>query len=145
MDGGVVGRREQGTPQGRPLSPVLANVLLDEVDKELERRGNCFVRYADDCNIYVRSHRAGQRVMALMKRLYTHLHLTLNEGKSAVADVFTGRKFLGFSFWPTRKGEVRIKVANKSLETFKHRIRHITRRSEEHTSELQSIMRISYA
>ncbi|NYT70806.1 group II intron reverse transcriptase/maturase [Pusillimonas noertemannii] len=129
MDDGLVSQREQGTPQGGPLSPLLANVLLDEVDKELERRGHCFVRYADDCNVYVRSHRAGQRVMALMKRLYRRLHLTLNDGKSAVADVFAGRKFLGFSLWPTRTGEIRIRVAAQPMETLKHRIRQITRRN----------------
>ncbi len=71
--------------------------MLDEVDKELERRGPCFARYADDCNVYVRSHRAGERVMALLRRLYARLHLKVNETKSAVASVF-GRKFLGYSF-----------------------------------------------
>lgn len=98
MDHGVVQERVMGTPQGGPLSPLLANVLLDEVDKELERRGHCFVRYADDCNVYVGSRKAGERVMALLRRLYGRLHLTINEGKSAVTSVF-GRKFLGFSFW----------------------------------------------
>jgi len=82
-----------GTPQGGPLSPLLANVLLDEVDKELERRGHCFVRYADDANVYVRSRRAGQRVMALLLGLYGKLRLTVNAAKSAVASVFQ-RKFL---------------------------------------------------
>jgi retron-type reverse transcriptase len=75
MDGGVVQQRHQGTPQGGPLSPLLANVLLDEVDQELERRGHCFVRYADDANVYVRSRRAGERVMALLRRLYGRLRL----------------------------------------------------------------------
>ena len=78
MDHGVVRERYQGTPQGGPLSPLLANVLLDEVDKELERRGHCFVRYADDANVYVRSRRAGDRVMALLRRLYGKLRLTVN-------------------------------------------------------------------
>lgn len=95
MDGGVVIERYEGTPQGGPLSPLLANVLLDEVDKELERRGHCFARYADDCNVYVRSRRAGVRVMNLLRRLYARLRLKVNEAKSAVASVFTERKFLG--------------------------------------------------
>lgn len=98
MDGGVIQQRDQGTPQGGPLSPLLANVLLDEVDKELERRGHCFARYADDCNVYVHSHKAGERVMALLRSLYARLYLTVNETKSAVASVF-GRKFLGYSLW----------------------------------------------
>ena len=76
MDDGVVQTRTMGTPQGGPLSPLLANVLLDEVDKALERRGHCFVRYADDANVYVRSRRAGERVMALLRRLYGKLRLT---------------------------------------------------------------------
>ena len=101
MSDGVVEQRYQGTPQGGPLSPLLANVLLDEVDKELERRGHCFVRYADDANVYVRSRRTGERVMALLRRLYGKLNLTVNEAKSAVASVF-GRKFLGYSLWVAR-------------------------------------------
>ncbi|EPM43374.1 group II intron, maturase, partial [Pseudomonas syringae pv. actinidiae ICMP 19073] len=95
---GMVMTSTRGTPQGGPLSPLLANVVLDEVDKELERRGHCFVRYADDANVYVRSPKAGQRVMALLRRLYGRLGLRVNESKSAVASAF-GRKFLGFSFW----------------------------------------------
>ena len=102
MAGGVVIDRDEGTPQGGALSPLLANVLLDEVDKELEGRGHCFVRYADDCNVYVRSRRAGERVMALLRRLYGRLKLKINEAKSAVAHV-EGRKFLGFSFWLHRE------------------------------------------
>jgi retron-type reverse transcriptase len=98
MIDGVVQERYQGTPQGGPLSPLLANVLLDEVDRELERRGHCFLRYADDANEYVRSQRAGERVMALLQNLYVGLKLKINEGKSAAASVF-GRKFLGYSFW----------------------------------------------
>ncbi len=128
MSGGVVQQREQGTPQGGPLSPLLANVLLDEVDKELERRGHCFVRYADDANIYVRSHQAGERVMALLRKTYARLHLTVNEAKSAVASVF-GRKFLGYSFWVAPKKEVKCKVAAKPLQAFKQRIKQLTRRS----------------
>ena len=85
MDGGVVSERYEGTPQGGPLSPLLANVLLDEVDRELEKRGHRFVRYADDCNVYVRSHRAGERVLAGLRTLYERLHLKVNEVKTAVA------------------------------------------------------------
>ena len=110
-----------------PLSPLLANMLLDEVDRELERRGHCFVRYADDCNVYVRSHRAGERVMALLRRLYGKLKLAVNEAKSAVAGV-AGRKFLGYSFW-LGKGGVRRRVATKAVLAFKQRVRELTRRS----------------
>jgi RNA-directed DNA polymerase len=127
MNGGVVQQRHQGTPQGGPLSPLLANVLLDEVDRELERRGHCFVRYADDANVYVRSRRAGERVMALLRRLYGRLRLRVNETKSAVASVF-GRKFLGYSLWVAPGGVVKRKVAAKPLLAFKHRIRELTRR-----------------
>jgi RNA-directed DNA polymerase len=128
MADGVVQERMMGTPQGGPLSPLLANVLLDEVDKTLERRGHCFVRYADDANVYVRSRKAGERVMALLRRLYGKLRLTVNETKSAVASVF-GRKFLGYSFWVAPGGVIKRRVANKPLATFKHRIRQLTRRS----------------
>lgn len=128
MDGEVVLQRYEGTPQGGPLSPLMANVLLDEVDKELERRGHCFVRYADDANVYVRSRRAGERVMALLRRLYGKLRLKVNEAKSAVASAF-GRKFLGYSFWVAAGGVVKRKVADKPLLTFKQRIRELTRRS----------------
>ena len=127
MEGGVVQERQQGTPQGGPLSPLLANVLLDEVDKELERQGHCFARYADDCNVYVRSRRAGDRVMALLRRCYAKLRLKVNETKSAVANV-TGRKFLGYSFWFAKEG-VKRKVASKALAAFKQRVRKLTRRS----------------
>ncbi|MDU8616902.1 group II intron reverse transcriptase/maturase, partial [Pseudomonas syringae pv. actinidiae] len=125
---GMVMTSTRGTPQGGPLSPLLANVVLDEVDKELERRGHCFVRYADDANVYVRSPKAGQRVMALLRRLYGRLGLRVNESKSAVASAF-GRKFLGFSFWQSPKGEVKRRVALKALQVFKHRIRGLTPRS----------------
>jgi RNA-directed DNA polymerase len=128
MDGGVVMERYEGTPQGGPLSPLLANVLLDEVDRELERRGHCFVRYADDANVYVRSRRAGERVMELLRRLYGCLKLKINEAKSAVASAF-GRKFLGYAFWVAPGGQVKRKVAAKPLATFKQRIRYKTRRS----------------
>ena len=127
MDHGVVQSRHEGTPQGGPLSPLLANVMLDEVDKELERRGHRFARYADDANVYVRSVRAGERVMTLLRRHYAKLHLTVNESKSSVASVF-GRKFLGYSLWVARGGEVKRKVADKPLAAFKQRIRELTRR-----------------
>ena len=128
MCDGVVQERYQGTPQGGPLSPLLANVLLDEVDRELERRGHCFARYADDCNVYVRSQRAGERVMALLRRLYAKLHLKVNEAKSAVAKVF-GRKFLGYSLRAGPKGAIKRAVAAKAQATFKQRVRQLTRRS----------------
>jgi group II intron reverse transcriptase/maturase len=128
MDGGVVMERYEGTPQGGPLSPLLANVLLDEVDRELERRGHRFVRYADDCNVYVRSRRAGERVLAGLTKLYERLHLKVNEAKSAVAAA-SSRKFLGYTFWYGPGGQVRCKVADKAKATFKQRIREMTRRS----------------
>jgi len=127
MSDGIVMERYQGTPQGGPLSPLLANVMLDEVDKELERRGHKFARYADDCNVYVHSRKAGERVMLLLKRCYGNLRLKVNETKSAVVGV-KERKFLGYSFWFAKDG-VKRKVAAKSLETFKHRVRELTRRS----------------
>jgi len=116
MADGVVQQRHQGTPQGGPLSPLLANVLLDEVDKELERRGHCFARYADDCNVYVQSRKAGERVMELLRSLYAKLHLTVNETKSAVTSVF-GRKFLGYSLWVAKGGVVKFGVAAKPMAT----------------------------
>jgi group II intron reverse transcriptase/maturase len=128
MANGVVMERHEGTPQGGPLSPLLANVLLDEVDKELEQRGHAFVRYADDCNVYVRSRRAGERVMEAMRKMYAKLKLQVNEAKSAVAPVWQ-RKFLGFGFWMAKGGEVRRRVAKKSLEAMKERVRGITSRS----------------
>ncbi len=127
MNDGVVQERHEGAPQGGPLSPLLANVLLDEVDKELERRGHCFVRYADDANVYVRSRRAGERVMALLRRQYERLRLKINEAKSAVASVF-GRKFLGYSLWVAAGGAIKRKVAVKPLATFRQRVRELTRR-----------------
>jgi len=129
LDGGLVMQRHEGTPQGGSLSPLLANVLLDEVDKELERRGHCFVRYADDCNVYVHSRRAGERVMALLRRLYARLRLRINEAKSRVSSVFAGRKFLGYSFWVAPKGVIKRTVAKKALEAFKQRVRQLSRRS----------------
>jgi RNA-directed DNA polymerase len=128
MCDGVVAERTRGTPQGGPLSPLLANVLLDEVDRELERRGHCFARYADDCNVYVRSVKAGERVMTLLRRLYAKLRLTVNETKSAVASAF-GRKFLGFRLLKTAAGAIRLLVADKPLAAFKHRVRRLTQRN----------------
>lgn len=128
MGGGVVLERYEGTPQGGPLSPLLANVLLDEVDRELEARGHRFVRYADDCNVYVRSRRAGERVLDGLRKLYDRLHLKVNEAKTAVAPV-SNRKFLGYAFWYGQGGQVKCKVAAKALGAFKQRIREITRRS----------------
>jgi len=128
MADGVTVERHEGTPQGGPLSPLLANVLLDEVDKELEKRGHAFVRYADDCNVYVRSKRAGVRVMETLRRLYAKLRLRINESKSAVARPW-GRKFLGYSFWVAKGREVKRRVASKALATLKQRVRSITGRS----------------
>lgn len=125
---GVATERHEGTPQGGPLSPLLANVLLDEVDKELEKRGHSFVRYADDCNVYVRSRRAGERTMELLQRLYTRLKLRINEAKSAV-DIATNRKLLGYSFWDAPGRKVKCRIAKKALETMKERVRLITRRT----------------
>jgi len=127
MANGVVMDRDEGTPQGGPLSPLLANVLLDEVDKELEKRGHAFVRYADDCNVYVRSRRAGERVMQALRRMYAKLHLRVNESKSAVAPV-QDRKFLGYTFWLSSKNEVRCTIARKALDVMKDRVRHMTSR-----------------
>jgi len=126
--GGVRIERHEGPPQGGPLSPLLANVLLDEVDRALERNGHCFARYADDCNVYVRSRKAGERVLAALRRLYARLHLTVNEDKTAVAPAF-GRKFLGFELWKAPGGVVKRKVAKKALATYRQRLRHLTRRS----------------
>jgi RNA-directed DNA polymerase len=127
MADGMATARTEGTPQGGPLSPLLANVLLDEVDKELEHRGHAFVRYADDLNVYVRSERAGERVMAFLRERFASLHLRVNESKSAVAPA-RGRKFLGYQLYAYRK-EVRRGVSAKSLEAFKARVRELTRRT----------------
>ncbi len=125
---GVVIERQEGTPQGGPLSPLLANVLLDEVDKELEKRDHAFVRYADDLNVYVGSRRAGERVMATMRRLYARLRLRVNETKSAVARAME-RKFLGLSFWFAPGREVKLRVAPQALTRMRDRVRRTTRRN----------------
>ena len=124
---GVVQERYEGTPQGGPLSPLLSNILLDELDKELEGRGHKFCRYADDCNIYVRSERAGKRVLDSVERfLAKRLRLKVNRHKTAVAKP-QERKFLGFSFTSGR--ELKIKLSDKALKNAKRRIKQITRRS----------------
>jgi RNA-directed DNA polymerase len=128
MVNGVVMDRDEGTPQGGPLSPLLANVLLDEADKELERRGHAFVRYADDCNVYVRSKRAGERVMKAMRRMYGKLRLRINEEKSGVA-LARKRGFLGYSFWVAAGGAIKRRVAGKALKAMKNRVREITKRT----------------
>lgn len=125
---GLAMDRNEGTPQGGPLSPLLANVLLDEVDKELESRGHAFVRYADDCNVYVRSKRAGERVMGLLRRLYTGLRLRINELKSAI-DLAFHRKLLGYSFWVAPGKAVKRRVASKAVATMKEKVRLLTRRT----------------
>src|SRR5213594_2612201 len=128
MENGLVSPSVEGTPQGGPLSPLLSNLVLDELDRELERRGHRCVRYADDSNIYVRSERAGQRVMESITRFITQkLKLKVNETKSAVARP-QERKFLGFSF--TEGPEIKRTIAPKALERFKHRIREVTLRAK---------------
>ncbi len=127
MEDGLVSPTLEGTPQGGPLSPLLSNLVLDELDKELESRGHRFVRYADDCNIYVGSERAGQRVMEGVKHFITDkLKLKVNESKSAVARP-AERKFLGFSF--TKGKEPKRRIAPKALKRFKERVRELTRRT----------------
>src|SRR6202167_3070796 len=127
MENGLVSPSVEGTPQGGPLSPLLSNLVLDELDRELERRGHRFVRYADDCNLYVGSERAGQRVMESVTHFITHrLKLQVNQAKSAVAQP-RQRKFLGFSFTSGR--EPRRRIAPKAIARFKERIREQTRRT----------------
>ena len=127
MEGGLVSPTEEGTPQGGPLSPLLSNLMLDVLDKELEKRGHHFVRYADDCNIYVRSQRAGERVLAgVEKFLAKRLKLKVNKAKSAVAKPSV-RKFLGFSF--TSRRELRRRIAPQAIARFKAKVRELTRRT----------------
>ena len=131
MAGGVVSQRSEGTPQGGPLSPLLANVLLDEVDRELERRGHRFVRYADDCNVYVKSRRAGERVLQGLRECYARLALKVNESKTAVGEVW-GRKFLGYAIWrnPAEQAPqgVRLGAARPALAQLRQRLKELTRR-----------------
>ncbi|MCI0557288.1 MAG: group II intron reverse transcriptase/maturase [Nitrososphaera sp.] len=144
MENGLVSPIDEGTPQGGPLSPLLSNIVLDELDQELVKRGHRFVRYADDCNIYVRSQRAGDRVMGSVKRfIEKKLKLKVNDSKSAVARP-AERKFLGFSFF-WRSGPRR-RIAPKAIERFKERIRVITQRTrgvsmERRISELSSYLK----
>jgi Reverse transcriptase (RNA-dependent DNA polymerase)/Group II intron, maturase-specific domain len=144
MENGLVSPSVEGTPQGGPLSPLLSNLVCDELDRELERRGHRFVRYADDCNIYFRSERAGQRVMESTTHFITYkLKLKVNESKSSVARP-QERKFLGFSF--TVGPDVKRIIAPKALERFKRRAWGITRRAkgvsiETTMKELASYMR----
>jgi len=129
MASGVVVERHEGTPQGGPLSPLLANVLLDGIDRELEHRGLAFVRYADDCNVYVGSKRAADRVMERLVGLYAALKLQINPTKSAVAPV-VNRPFLGYRFWRVERGRiVKRGVSLKALATLKARLRGMTSRS----------------
>lgn len=127
MEGRLTSPSEEGTPQGGPLSPLLSNLVLEDLDRELERRGHRFVRYADDCNIYVRSERAGQRVMEGVSRYITkRLKLRVNRDKSAVARP-GARTFLGFSF--TRGSTPKRRIAPKALKRLKKRVRELTRRT----------------
>ncbi len=144
MENGLVDPVEEGTPQGGPLSPLLSNLVLDELDRELERRKHCFVRYADDCNIYVGSHRAGERVKRSITGFITRrLKLKVNEQKSAVARS-AERKFLGFSF--TQAREPKRRIATKALVRFKQKVRELTGRTrgislERVTKELATYLR----
>lgn len=144
MENGLVGPVDEGTPQGGPLSPLLSNLVLDELDRELERRKHCFVRYADDCNIYVRSRRAGERVKRSITSFITRkLKLKVNEAKSAVARPVE-RKFLGFCF--TGAKEPRRRIAPKAVLRFKQKVRELTGRTrgisiERMTKELASYLR----
>ena len=127
MENGLVSPTDEGTPQGGPLSPLLSNIMLDDLDKELERRGHSFVRYADDCNIYVKTERAGHRVMESVKHFLTRkLKLKVNEKKSAVGRP-QERKFLGFSF--TWGKELKRRIAPAALIRFKTKVRELTGRS----------------
>ena len=125
---GVVQDTAEGAPQGGPLSPLLSHIMLDDLDKELEKRGHKFARYADDCNIYVRTRRAGERVMKSVKTfLEKKLKLKVNPKKSKVARA-TRVKFLGFSFF-NRKGTVLIRVAKQSLKRLREKLRRLTKRT----------------
>ena len=125
---GVVIERTEGTPQGGPLSPLLANILLDDIDQKLERSGHAFVRYADDCNVYVQSRRAGERVFERMHKLFGALKLTINETKSAVRPL-SQHSLLGFSFWVGPGKVVRLRASRKAVGGFKQRVRQLTKRN----------------
>lgn len=136
MINGIKVNSEEGTLQGGPLSPLLANIMLDEVDKELEKRGHRFCRFADDCNVYIKSRKAGLRVMESMKKILEgHLKLKVNEDKSAV-DLVTRRKYLGFSFY-FGKGGVNTRIHEKSYRKFKDKVREITNRNTGISMELR--------
>jgi RNA-directed DNA polymerase len=138
MINGVVVDTEEGTPQGGPISPLLSNIMLSDLDRELEERGHKFVRYADDCNIYVKTQRAGERVLESVKQyLEKKLKLKVNPKKSKVERA-TRVKFLGFSFYK-RKGEVLIRIANRTKERFKEKIRLLTKRTR--SGEMEDIVR----
>ena len=140
MVNGVVVETWEGTPQGGPLSPLLANIMLDDLDRELERRGHRFVRYADDSNIYVRSRRAGERVMASIRTfLEERLGLKVNEAKSAV-DRPWRRKFLGFSMYANRN--IRLRLASETVKRVKDKLREFTSRSRSQSME-ERIRRIN--
>jgi len=125
MENGLIDPRRQGTPQGGPLSPLLSNILLDELDKELEKRGHCFCRYADDLNVYVRSRRAGERVLGnLTEWLGKHLKLKVNAEKSAVERPWN-RVFLGYSL--TRHHQARLKVAKESTRRLRQKAKTLFR------------------
>jgi RNA-directed DNA polymerase len=129
MAGGLVQASEEGTPQGSPLSPLLSNVMLDDLDRELERRGHRFVRYADDTRVYVRSERAGQRVMeSITQFVERRPKLRVNADKSAVAPALE-RPLLGFQFFRARDGAVRVTVAPKARQRAKDRLRRLTTRN----------------
>jgi len=144
MIGGIFSQSFEGTPQGGPLSPLLSNVMLHELDKELEKRGHRFCRYADDCNIYVKSKKSGDRVMASIgKFIEEKLKLKVNQSKSAV-DSPTKRKFLGFSFYQTNEG-IKVKLHPKSLDRIKVKVKTYTKRSngwsmEERLSKLSNLV-----
>ncbi|EAX47271.1 RNA-directed DNA polymerase (Reverse transcriptase) [Thermosinus carboxydivorans Nor1] len=129
MVNGVVMDREEGTPQSGPLSPLLANILLDDLDKELEKRGHKFMRYADDCNIYVKTRRAGERILTSVRNyLQERLKLKLNEEKSMV-DRPWKLKFLGFSMYKAKGGKILIRLASQTIDRVKQKIREATARS----------------
>lgn len=138
MINGVVMETEEGTPQGGPLSPLLSNIMLDDLDKELEKRGHKFVRYADDCNIYVKTQRAGERVLEGVKEfLEKKLKLKVNPKKSKVERA-TKAKFLGFSFWK-QKREIYVRLAGRSKERFMEKMRYLTRRTR--SGKLEDILK----
>lgn len=128
MDQGIVSSRDEGTPQGGPLSPLLSNLLLDEVDWELEGRGLAFARYADDCNVYVKSKRAAERAMQTMEKIMGKLKLKINREKSAAGSVLK-RKFLGYSLWDAPGRQVKRRVAPQALKKFKEKVRSLTSRT----------------